>query len=234
MSSYVAVTHVGSFKQTAFTVLSSPWKPQQIASDNTNQPFTPLNYDPTTMSTNPIAETENQYAWSYDHLNHVLFIKFLLTSPTTTSIYYVMPIITNFVSTKTTYATNENIVITQDIYGNYSAQALINWMIKLTILDSLNKQIITIDRGISLQNNQTIKLQYSMQPLSPGNYTAKAEIIDQGNDSLSTHELNFNVTAATTITTWIIGVPVIITLTILTTIYFYKMKRPTNKSKKSS
>jgi hypothetical protein len=229
-SSYITVTHNGPYNQTAWTVIFSPWKPLQISSDNTTHTFTPLNYDPTTMSTNPITDTQNQYAWSYDHLNHVLFIKLLLVSTETPSIFYALPRITNFVSNKTTFTTNENITMTQIIYGNYSAQATINWMTKLTITDSNNNSFAIIDREITLQNNQTITLQYSIQPLNSGTYTATAQIIDPANGPLSTQELTFNVTLAPPISTWVIGILVIITVTILAGVYYYQLKKPLKRS----
>jgi hypothetical protein len=175
------------------------------------------------MSTNPIAETDNQFAWSYDHINHVLFLKFLLNSTTTTRIVYALPTISDFVSTKATYTTNENIILTQNISGNYSASANINWTMQLIIKDSTNRSILTIDREFTLQNNQTTNLNHSIQPLNSGTYTAIANVMDHANISLSTRELNFTVTAAAPSPTWIIGVLVMIIVTILGIVYYYKI-----------
>lgn len=229
-SAYVAVTHKGPYKQTAWTVLMSPWKPLFITSGNTNQRFTELNYDPETMPTNPIAETEHQYAWSYDPLNQVLFIKLLLTSTATATIFYALPKITQFISKKTSYTPLESINILLTVYGNYSAQATINWLAKLTITDSTNNIIKTIDRNIRLQNNQSKKLEYSMSPLSQGTYTATAQIIDPANGLLSTQQLIFRVAEAPPPpipiwAIWVIGVLVIITVATVAVAYYYKRRK---------
>lgn len=226
-SAYVAVTHEGPFMQTAWTVLMSPWKPIIITSDNTNQSFTELRYDPKTMPTNPIAETEHQYAWSYDPLNQVLFIKLLLTSTATTEVFYALPEITKFASNKTTYTTLENIKMSLNVYGNYSAEATISWLTKLTIEDATNKTIKTIDRNIKLQSNQTKRLEYSIQPPSQGTYTATAQIIDPINGTLSTQQLFFIVAEAPPpIPIWTIGVLVAIAAAVIVVAYYYKRRKP--------
>jgi len=90
-SEYVSVILKGPYKQVAWLVLTSPWKPIFIASNNTDQPFKELNYDPANMATNPIATTTNEYTWDYDPVNQVVFVKLQLTSTVVVTIYYVTP-----------------------------------------------------------------------------------------------------------------------------------------------
>jgi len=90
---YVKLVLTGPSKQTAWIVLASPWKPLSITSNNTSQKFVELKYDPQNMTSNPIADTHHPYAWDYDEINKVVFIKLLITSTVTVTVRYVYPVV---------------------------------------------------------------------------------------------------------------------------------------------
>jgi len=90
-SEYVSVVLKGPYRQVAWLVLTSPSKPFFITSNNTNQPFNEISSDPKTMTSNPIANTAYEYAWDFDSVNQVVFIKLQLTSTVIVTIHYVTP-----------------------------------------------------------------------------------------------------------------------------------------------
>lgn len=90
-SEYASLILKGPYKQVSWLVLTSPSKPIYVISNNTEQHFIELSYDPKTMPTNPIANTTYQYAWDYDPDDQVIFTKLLLTSAVKVTIYYVVP-----------------------------------------------------------------------------------------------------------------------------------------------
>lgn len=210
----------GPYKQTGWLVLISPWKPFRITSNNTDQPFVELEYDPRTMKPNPITNTDHSYAWDYDAENHVVFIKFLLTSNITITVCYGIyaPKISEFTSRKISYTTLEEVSLSLSIYGNYTVPTTINWLSKLTIKDAAGNLVQTIDRTFKLSKDEIQKLQYDLGTFKQGTYTATAQVIDPTTeDVLASSHLTFNVTTAPYIPPgippWIIWILIISVIT---------------------
>lgn len=231
-SACVSVILKGPYKQTGWLLLASPWKPLLLTLNNTYKPFVELDYDPRTMKQNPIANTTHSYAWDYDADNQVVFIKCLLTSTVTITIYYCVPKITEFATGKPSYSSLESIDLTLNIYGGYPAQATISWSAKLTIKDLAGKIVQSIDRDFKLSKDERLKLQYPLGTFKEGIYTAVVQIIypiigEVLVDSQTTFEVTTTPppTPPPTVpwTTWMLVISIAVATSV--TAYFYYRRR---------
>jgi len=87
----IEVTLEGPYRMTGWLVVYSPPEPSYIIASNYEGAIPRLDYDPRTMPSNPIATTDLPFAWDYDAINKVVFIKFQLTSLVVITLYYEPP-----------------------------------------------------------------------------------------------------------------------------------------------
>ncbi|MFX0212371.1 MAG: hypothetical protein ACFFDT_40735, partial [Candidatus Hodarchaeota archaeon] len=158
----ISLTVTGPYKQTGWLVLTSPWKPLLIVSNNTDQPFIELTYDSQQMTTNPISNTSYAFAWDYDLINEAIIIKLLITFSVTLSIQFGVPNIVKFESSKQIYATSETVEVTMNVYGNYTARSSMNWIVKIVVKDMVGNTVKTVEQEFQLSQTETKQLTFSL------------------------------------------------------------------------
>jgi len=187
----VSFTLSGYPMQEAWLVVSSPWKPLVIASNNTLEPFVELLYDPT-MPENPIANTTHKFAWDYDANNDIVFIKLLLTSADDQAIvrvtlYYIVSVeILEFKPSKYNYSITEPVDVYATFFANYTLEQTFHWILRILVYQSSTGKLFQEgSEEFVLQSNETKTVYYQFKPITEaGNYTAIARAHDAINNNV--------------------------------------------------
>lgn len=189
---HVCFTLVGFHMQEAWLVLNSPWKPLVITSNNTLEPFVEFAYDAATMDENPLANTHEQFAWDYDSINKLIFIKLLLTARDSraavkvTLYYTVLAQFLEFKLDKLNYSVTEPIDVYATISANYILKLTFHWLIEILIFDNATNALYQKgSEEFDLEADQTKTVHYQFKPITvPGNYRTVARLIDPRNNNV--------------------------------------------------
>jgi len=247
-STYVCFSLSGFQMQEAWLVLNSPLKPLVVTSNNTLKPFVELVYDPASMDENPIANTSEQFAWDYDKINNLVFIKLLLPSSDAhaavkVTLYYAVSVqFLNFSLNKFNYSLTDPIDVYATVSANYIFNIKFHWRIEIWILTSPTGSLYQKgSEEFDLEANQTKTVHYQFKPITvPGNYTAVAKLIDPRNNEVvvASSELPFVVfkpqkplPPSPVIPEWLKFLPVAVVLAVVGVIAYKKLKgrRPNHK-----
>lgn len=184
----------GPYKQTGWLTLISPLRPVLVVSNNTDQPFTEFAYNPQHMPTNPISNTSYTSAWDYDPINNVVFIKFLVTFTVIVDIQFGIPSIARFFPSKQVYAPSEPVEATINLYGNYTAPSLKDWIVQITVKDLVGNVVKKLEQEFQLSQSETKQLTFQMGTFDEGTYTAIAQTKDSTTEYvLTTEQLSFEI-----------------------------------------
>jgi hypothetical protein len=189
---HVCLSLVGFHMQEAWLVLSSPWKPLVITSNNTLEPFVELTYDSATMNENPIANTSEKFAWDYDSINKLIFIKLLLTARDSRAVvkvtlyYAVLAQFLEFKLNKLNYSVTEPIDVYATISANYILKLTFHWLIEILIFENATGALYQKgSEEFDLEADQTKTVHYQFKPITvPGNYSTVARLIDPRNNNV--------------------------------------------------
>jgi len=189
----IGLTLKGSYNQTGWLVLNSPWKPLLVISNNTDKPFVELTYN-SRMTTNPISTTSEIFAWDYDSTNNVVFIKFLSSFTVKVSVHFGVPNVSGFSPSKSVYSPSEAVEVFINVYGNYSALLSMNWIAKVAVKDIVNNTVKTMEQEFQLAQSETKQLRFALGTFEMGTYTAIAQTVDPRTGyTLVTNQLTFEV-----------------------------------------
>jgi hypothetical protein len=191
-SMWVGVIFTGFNKQEVFAAIFSPWKPIVITSNDTLQPFTELEYDPLTMSENPIVEATVDCAWDYDYENNIVSLKLVLTSADTVAvvrvaIYYVVSAnIISFSSDKLNYSVYDPVNVSVTVSAQYVTNATANWLVEVLIIQNSTRKLFQEARKeIVLKVDEKKDLHYDFVPITvAGTYVAIARVSDPSNGNV--------------------------------------------------
>jgi len=181
----------GFHMQVAWLILSSPWKPLVISSNNTLEPFFELSYNPI-LPENPIANTTHKFAWDYDANNDVIFIKLLLTSEgdqaiVRVTLYYIVSVeILEFKPSKYNYSITEPVDVYATLFANYTFEQTFQWILRILVYQSSTGKLFQEGaEEFDLQSNETKTVHYQFKPITEaGNYTAIARVHDAANNNV--------------------------------------------------
>jgi len=200
---HVSFSLSGFYMQEAWIVLNSPLKPLIVTSNNTLDPFVELPYDPINMHENPIANTSERFAWDYDEVNKLVFIKLPLTSPdkngaVKVTLYYIVSVrLLDFKLNKLNYSITEPIDVYVTVSADYAFETNFHWLIEIVILESSTGNLYQKgSEEFDLETNQVKNVHYQFKPITiPGNYTVLAKAIDPRNNRVvvASSEIPFTV-----------------------------------------